>query len=255
MNLDVEAVLACDEFAKKVVDYSTEKGVRVASLGYYSNPLAANLDDRAKTIAHLNNLIDAAAKLGVDTVTTFVGRDQWKTVDANLPLVKEIWTPILTRATEKGVKMAIENCPMRFGDDQWPGGQNIMTCPANWEKVFDVLPFDNFGIDYDPSHCVWQQLDAIRPIYEFKEKMFFAHAKDIRLNRDKMARCGITANPLDYMKPVLPGRGDVPWGRVLRGAERYRLRRRRRDRNRRQSVRRKLRSRNERDSADETLFE
>ena len=108
-----------------------------------------------------------SALLGVNMVTTFIGRDQTKTVEENIALAKEVWTPILTFAKEKGVKVAIENCPMLFGADQWPGGQNIFTSPANWEKVFEALPFDNLGINYDPSHFIWQMIDYIKPIQIF----------------------------------------------------------------------------------------
>lgn len=69
--------------------------------------------------------------------------------------------------------LSIENCSMWFTNDEWPGGQNLMTTPVNWRKVFAVLDSPNFGINYDPSHFIWQQIDYIKPLYEFKDKIFY----------------------------------------------------------------------------------
>lgn len=191
------------------------KHVKISSLAFYPNTMDGNPEKRASAIAHLKKVIAASHKLGVGMVTTFIGRDQTKNVEENLELVKEIWPPILDFARCNGVKVAIENCPMLFGPDQWPGGQNLMTTPAIWKKVFELLPYDNFGINYDPSHFVWQMVDYIKPIYEFKDKIFHIHFKDIKLFRDRLDQCGIMAYPLDFMAPKLPGLGDVDWGRYV----------------------------------------
>ncbi len=148
-------------------------------------------------------------------VTTFIGRDQNKTVEENLELMKEIWPPILKLAEENQVKVAIENCPMLFDQGQWPGGQNLMTTPYIWQKVFEILDSPYLGINYDPSHFVWQRVDYIKPIYQFKEKIFHVHYKDIKVYEDKLEQCGIMAYPLQYMSPKLPGLGDVDWGRYV----------------------------------------
>lgn len=185
----------------------------ITSLAFYPNALDPEKGPTA--VEHLYHLIEMSALLGVNMVTTFIGRDQAKTVEENIALAKEVWTPILTFAKEKGVKVAIENCPMLFGADQWPGGQNIFTSPANWEKVFEALPFDNLGINYDPSHFIWQMIDYIKPIYEFKDKIFHVHIKDIKLYRDRLDRVGVMGYPLDFMSPKLPGLGDVDWGKYI----------------------------------------
>jgi sugar phosphate isomerase/epimerase len=118
-------------------------------------------------------------------------------------------------AEENGVKIAIENCPMLFGKDQWPGGQNLFTTPKLWRTMFELLPSDNFGINYDPSHFIWQQIDYIKPVYEFRNKIFHVHCKDIKLFPDKLNDVGIMAYPLEYMSPKLPGLGDVNWGKYI----------------------------------------
>ena len=214
-HIDAERVLEDDAYAAHILSYAKDKGVEISSLAFYPNTMDGDLEKRAAAIEHLKNLIRASAKLGVGMVTTFIGRDQARTVEANLELVKEIWPPILDLAKEQGVKVAIENCPMLFGPDQWPGGQNLMTTPAIWKKVFELLPYDNFGINYDPSHFVWQMIDYIKPIYEFRDKIFHVHYKDIKLYPDRLDRVGIMAYPLDFMSPKLPGLGDVDWGRYV----------------------------------------
>ena len=214
-HIDAERVLEDDAYAAHILDYAKEKKVQISSLAYYPNTMDGNLEKRAAAVEHLKNLIKASAKLGVNMVTTFIGRDQTKTVEENLELVKEVWPPIIALAEECGVKVAIENCPMLFGPDQWPGGQNLMTTPAIWKKVFKILPSKNLGINYDPSHFVWQMIDFIKPIYEFKDKIFHVHYKDIKLYPDRLNQVGIMAYPLDFMSPKLPGLGDVDWGRYV----------------------------------------
>ena len=198
--------------AEEILSYAKSHGVELSSLAYYPNTLDADIEKRNEYIRHIHSLIDASSLLGINMVTTFIGRDQKKTVEENLILVKEVWPEILQHAKEKNVRIAIENCPMLFGPDQWPGGQNLFYSPDIWRKVFDILPYDNLGINFDPSHFVWQQLDYIKALYEFKEKMFHIHFKDIKLRKDKLSEAGVLAYPLDYMIPKLPGLGDVDWG-------------------------------------------
>ncbi len=198
--------------AEEILSYAAQHDVELSSLAYYPNTLDGDLDKRNANISHLHSVIDASALLGVNMVTTFIGRDQTKNVGENLRIVKAVWPEILDHAKEKGVRIAIENCPMLFGPDQWPGGQNLFYSPDIWRKVFDVLPYDNLGINFDPSHFVWQQLDYIKAIYEFRDKMFHIHFKDIKLKKDKLSEAGVLAYPLDYMVPKLPGLGDVDWG-------------------------------------------
>ena len=210
-HIDAERVLDDDGYAESVLSYAKARGIEISSLGYYPNPLDSNSDKAEAAVRHIEALIKASHKLGVGMVTTFIGRDQTKTVDGNLPLVKKVWTPILDLAEKEDVKIAIENCPMLFGPDQWPGGQNIFTSPENWEKVFDTLKSEKLGINFDPSHFIWQQLDYVKAVYDFKDRIFHVHFKDIKLYPDKLKRVGVMAYPLEYMSPKLPPYGDVDW--------------------------------------------
>ena len=212
-HIDIEALT--DDKIAAINEYCSRKKVAISALAYYPNTITADEKERKKAVEHLKAMITAAPKLHVDTITTFVGRVQDLTVEENLKIFKEVWTPIIRLAEEHKVRIAIENCPMLFGPDQWPGGQNLMTTPAIWRKAFEMIPSDFFGLNYDPSHFVWQQIDYIKPLYEFKDKIFHVHYKDIKVYPDKLDDVGIMAYPLDFMSPKLPGLGDVNWGKYV----------------------------------------
>lgn len=214
-HIDAERVLEDDAYAKHVTDYIAGKGMHISSLAYYPNTMDPDTAKRTAAIDHLKALIRASARLGVNMVSTFIGRDQAKSEEENLRLFQEIWPPIIKLAEEQGVKVAIENCPMLFGEDQWPGGQNLMRSPALYRKLFDLIPSPNFGLNFDPSHYVWQQMDYVKTIYDFKDRIFHVHFKDIKLYPEKLAECGVMAYPLDYMSPKLPGLGDVDWAAFI----------------------------------------
>jgi len=214
-HIDVDRVIEEDEYAKYVLDSFAAKKVEISSLAFYPNTMDGDLEKRAHNIAHLKKVIAASAKLGVNMVTTFVGRDQTKSVEDNIELFREIWPDIIAFAAERNVKIGIENCPMLFGRDQWPGGQNLMTTPTIWRKLFEIADSPYFGLNYDPSHFIWQQIDYVKPLYEFKDKIFHVHFKDIKMYPDKLNDYGVMAYPLDYMSPKLPGYGDVNWGKYV----------------------------------------
>lgn len=214
-HIDAERVLEDLAYARHIMEYAQNKGVEISSLAYYPNTMDSDIEKRQTAVEHLKNLIRASGKLGIGMVTTFIGRDQTKTVEENLKLVEEIWPSILAVAEKEHVKVAIENCPMLFDSGQWPGGQNLMTTPEIWQKVFAVLPSENLGINYDPSHFVWQKIDYIKPMYTFSDKIFHVHFKDIKVYQDKLDEVGIMAYPLSFMSPKLPGLGDVDWGKYV----------------------------------------
>lgn len=212
-HIDIESL--DDNRIQSIRDLCSGHGVEISALAYYPNTLTDDLEKREQAVTHLQKMIQAASRLGVGTVTTFIGRIQTKTVEENLAVFQEVWTPLIRMAEEYGVKIAIENCPMLFGPDQWPGGQNLMTTPAIWRRAFELIPSSCFGLNYDPSHFIWQGIDYIRPLYEFRDKIFHVHYKDIKVYHDKLADVGTMAYPLEYMSPKLPGLGDVDWGKYV----------------------------------------
>jgi len=201
--------------ADHVREVLAEAGVELSGLGYYPNPLTPDRDEAQKCIKHLQKVIRAAPLLGCDRVNTFIGRDWTKSVDDNWPQFRKVWKPLIGLAEQQGVKIGIENCPMSFTRDEWPGGKNLATSPAIWRRMFHDIPSANFGLNFDPSHFVWQQMDYLKPLREFRERLFHVHAKDVRIDRHRLDDVGILATPLEYHVPKLPGLGDVDWGRLF----------------------------------------
>ncbi|MCW5940693.1 MAG: sugar phosphate isomerase/epimerase [Fimbriimonadaceae bacterium] len=192
-----------------------ETGVSISGLGYYPNPLSSNPEEARIAVDHLGKVIEASAALGVRVANTFVGRDPAKTVEANWPRFLETWRPLVAHAETLGVRIGIENCPMLFTNDEWPGGKNLAHSPAVWRRMFAAIPSKNFGLNYDPSHLVWQRMDPIAPLWEFRDRLVHAHAKDARVDAHRLNEEGILATPLQYHTPKLPGLGDVDWGRFF----------------------------------------
>lgn len=204
-----------DNKVNEIHDICKKYNMEISALAFYPNTLDSDLEARENNINHLKKVIDAAALLDVNLVTTFIGRMQEKTIEENIIEFSNVWPSIIQYAKQRDVRIAIENCPMLFSQDEWPGGKNIFTSPAIWRELFKIIPDENFGINYDPSHFVWQQMDYIKPIYEFKDRIFHVHFKDIKLNRDALDDYGVLAYPLSYMTPKLPGLGDVDWGKYV----------------------------------------
>ncbi|WP_146404667.1 sugar phosphate isomerase/epimerase family protein [Planctomycetes bacterium CA13] len=194
---------------------SEKYGVSISALGYYPNPLSPNQEEANAAVAHFCKVITAAAKLGIHKANSFVGRDWTKSVDENWPRYLETWKPIIDFAEQQNVKVGIENCPMYFSDDEWPGGKNLAHCPAIWTRMFEDIPSDHFGLNFDPSHLVWQHIDYLLPLRQFADKLFHVHAKDVRIDRDKINQVGILAVPNAYHTPKLPGMGDIDWGKFF----------------------------------------
>jgi sugar phosphate isomerase/epimerase len=189
--------------------------VAISGLGYYPNALSASVDERTVAVDQIRRVIGAAAELGIGQMNTFIGRDPAKSVDDNWPLFLETWPSIVEEAGTANVNIGIENCPMFFSSDEWPGGKNLAHSPAVWRGMFEAIPSANFGLNYDPSLLVWQMMDPVAPLWEFKDRLHHAHAKDARIDRHKLNDVGIMANPLQYHQPKLPGLGEVNWGQFF----------------------------------------
>jgi sugar phosphate isomerase/epimerase len=201
--------------AARVNDILASAGVAASGLGYYPNVLAPDPDEARACIGHLKKVIRAAELLGVGLTNTFIGRNWTRSVEENWPQFRKVWNPLIKFAEDHGVRIAIENCPMLFTRDEWPGGKNLAHCPAIWRRMFEEIPSPSFGLNYDPSHLIWQHIDCVKPLYEFGERIFHVHAKDVRVDRHRLDDVGILAAPLQYHTPKLPGLGDVPWGRFF----------------------------------------
>lgn len=190
-------------------------GVKLSALGYYPNPLTPDLAESEAVVAHLKKVISGAAALGLSTVNSFVGRDWTRSVDDQWSRFLDTWRPIIEHAESNKIRIGIENCPMLFGKNEWPGGKNLATSPAIWRRMFNDVGSDSFGLNFDPSHFVFQFIDPAPALMEFKHRLFHVHAKDARLDQWALNEYGALANPALYHTPKLPGLGDVNWGKFF----------------------------------------
>lgn len=186
-------------------------GVSISGLGYYPNALSPDAEDAETAVSQIYRVIDACELLDISVMNTFIGRDWTQSVENNWPRFLETWKPIVEHAENKGVLIGIENCPMIFTEDEWPGGKNLAHSPAIWRRMFEDLGSPSIGLNYDPSHPVWLQMDHLAPMHEFSDRIFHLHAKDLSIDQEKLDQVGIMATPLEYHSPKLPGTGDIDW--------------------------------------------
>jgi sugar phosphate isomerase/epimerase len=212
-HIDVDGFTKSD--AARVQEIVEATGVAISGLGYYPNPLAPNKVEAKVYTDHLKKVIKAASLLGVPVVNTFVGRDYTKSIDENWPRFLSTWKPLLKYAADQGVKIGIENCPMSFTKDEWPGGKNLASSPAIWRRMYNDLPDKNFGLNFDPSHFILQHMDYLAPLREFRDRIFHVHAKDVRIDHEKLNQHGVFAFPNLWHSPKLPGMGDVNWSKFF----------------------------------------
>jgi len=206
----VDVTSLTDAEARRIRGLAEKHGVAISGLGYYPNPLHPDADHRRRVVEHLRRVIEAAPRLGVKVVNTFVGRDPHRSVPDNWALFDQVW-PALVRAAEAAdVTLGIENCPMLFTYDEWPGGCNLATTPAIWRTMFDKVPSRHWGLNFDPSHLIWQHIDPARCLREFGQRIVHFHAKDTRIDRHMLDEHGIMG--LGWHTPKIPGLGDVAWG-------------------------------------------
>lgn len=212
-HIEVEEFKPAD--AIRIHALCAQTGVSISGLGYYPNPLSADPAESALAAQHLRRVIAAASALGLSQINSFVGRDPKRSIDENWPRLLEVWRPLVKLAEERKVRIGIENCPMLFTGDEWPGGKNLAISPAIWRRMFRDIPSASFGLNFDPSHLVWQHMDYLAPLRDFADRIFHVHAKDVRIDRHRLDQVGILAHPLEYHSPKLPGFGEVDWGRFF----------------------------------------
>jgi sugar phosphate isomerase/epimerase len=175
--------------------------VTVSSLACYANPLEPDAAKRADVHSLLEAAIDLAPKLGTDIVCTLAGmplpgKDKMKTIEEDAP---GVFTPLLEKAAGKGVKIALENWyPTLIGN------------MVQWDSIFKAVPNENFGLNFDPSHLVWQGIDPIHAVDYFADRIFHTHAKDVEIRQDRLRWIGNQER--GWWRYVIPGRGDIDWG-------------------------------------------
>lgn len=207
-HIDVASVSASE--GKEIVASLREKGIDISALGYYPNPMHPDLSHREAVLDHLKKVIAAAGAMGVGLVNTFCGGDAKLNLEENWKEAEKVWPEIIAFARDKGVKIAFENCPMIFSYDEWPGGHNIAYSPYIWRRIIETWKGE-VGMNYDPSHLVWQMIDQGRFVREFGKHMFHVHAKDLMIDRDGLYERGILSAGIGWQIPRMPGLGEVDW--------------------------------------------
>jgi len=201
--------------ADEILAACERHGVAISGLGYYPNMLDPDPSVAEPAAAHFRKVVESAPLLGVQTVNGFVGRDWARTIDDNWPRFLATWKPLVRLAEERGVRIGIENCPMLFTRDEWPGGKNLFTTPAVWRRAFADLDSPAIGLNYDPSHFVLQDMDPLAPLAEFRDRLFHVHAKDVKIDRAALDEVGRFEFPLRWHQPRIPGYGEIDWGRFM----------------------------------------
>ena len=210
-HIDVENFT--EEKAQEIKELFQSNYLEISSLGYYPNNLDPDLESRCFYHEHLKKVIQAAEKLEVKVVGTFVGRDPRMNVEESLEEFKKVFPDLVKFAEDHGVKLARENCPMLYSLDRWPGGTNLATTPEIWRRMFEMIPSDYFGLNLDPSHLIWQQIDYVKAVYDFKEKIFHVHAKDTRIDWNRLDEVGIFG--FGWYIDKVAGTGDIDWNSFI----------------------------------------
>jgi sugar phosphate isomerase/epimerase len=206
-HIDVDTLDAKE--IQRIKEMQKHYNVAISGLGYYPNPLTPNKAEADVYVKHIKKVIAASNKLGISVMNTFIGRDQTKSIEDNWKAFEKTWKPMIKFAEKQNVKVGIENCPMLFSLDEWPGGRNLAISPDVWRKMFSSIPSKHFGLNYDPSHLLWQGIDHIRAIHEFSDKFVHVHIKDTRINPERVYERGILG--LKWHDPKIPGLGDIDW--------------------------------------------
>ncbi|MDR1248558.1 MAG: sugar phosphate isomerase/epimerase [Treponema sp.] len=209
-HIDAEGLAS--QQAEHYKNYAGDRGVAISSLGYYPNPLDGDREAAVVAVDHIKKLIDLSAQMGINMVTTFIGKDKNKTVEENLELFRDVWAPLVKLAEDKNVRIGIENCPMLYTRNEWPGGNNLASSPAIWREMFSLIPNKNFGLNYDPSHPYLIGASYTKPVYEFRDRIFHVHFKDIKIHQDKLDDHGRFSYPALWHSPKLPGLGGIDFG-------------------------------------------
>ena len=202
-----------DDRAKEIVGEIASKGLSISGLGYYPNPLHPDPEHRKEVTDHLKAVMVAARKMGIPLVNTFMGGDASKNIDDNWDEAVRVWPDIVKFADDQGVKITLENCPMLFSYDEWPGGNNIATTPRQWRRILEQWG-DTIGLNFDPSHLILQMIDIQRFLKEFGKNVLHYQAKDLMIDRDGLYERGILSMGIGWQIPRIPGLGEVDWGIV-----------------------------------------
>ncbi len=203
--------------AEQITNLFDENGLEISALAYYENNIHPDKAKRDTYLTHLRSLILAAELLGVELVGAFVGANPEKSPAENMKEIGGLFRELVSYAEDHGVRLMIENCPM----DNWvqfglPG--NYAYSPELWDALFNEVPDENFGLNFDPSHLHWLGIDYNKAARDFSDRIFHAHAKDAEIVGEGLYRYGILSKQLGddpwdlgWWRYRMPGKGEVDW--------------------------------------------
>ena len=210
-----------DRRIKEVKKVLKDHDIEISALGYYPNYLDPNKANAKEATRYFYKVMELASRMDVDVVCTFAGRDGMKSIKENIPLFAEAFKPFCAEAEKRGIKIAIENCPMM--DRFYLRGENIAISPEVWDEMYKVVKSKSLGIELDPSHMIWQGIDYVQAVYDYGDRIFHIHAKDMEINQKTLKRVGIIGQAFGetvglghgWWRARLPGWGLMDWPKLL----------------------------------------
>lgn len=199
------------ELAKKVNDILAEEDAVISALSIFGNPLTGEGDNK-DALASWKRLIDSAHLFDTDIVSGFTGRIPDKPISESIPKFKEIFSDLSRRAQDNNVRLAFENCDMGGSWEQ--GGWNIAHNPTAWEMMFEAVPEDNMGLEWEPCHQMVSLIDPIPQLRKWVDKIFHVHGKDATIAYDIIDEYGIHG-PKQFVWHRTPGFGDTDWTDII----------------------------------------
>ncbi|WP_413405246.1 sugar phosphate isomerase/epimerase family protein [Paenibacillus amylolyticus] len=199
------------ETAKRVREIVDEQGIVISAVSIFGNPLTG-AGDNADTLASWERVIDHAQLFGADIVSGFTGRLTDLPINESIPRFKEVFGELARRAADRGVRIAFENCDM--GGTWQTGDWNIAHNPTAWEMMFDAVPDDNVGLEWEPCHQMSSLIDPIPQLRKWAHKVFHVHGKDATIAWDIVKEYGVHG-PREFVWHRTPGFGDNNWADII----------------------------------------
>ncbi|MBS4201001.1 sugar phosphate isomerase/epimerase [Bacillus sp. FJAT-49732] len=199
------------ENAKKIRELMDKHDFVISTVGVFGNPLTGH-GDNADTLASWERLIDNAHLFGAEIVCGFTGRIVDRPIDESIGKYTEVFGELGKRAEDRGVKIAFENCDM--GGTWSRGDWNIAHNPTAWEMMFNAVPSDNIGLQWEPCHQMVSLIDPIPQLRKWAPKVFNVHGKDATIAWDVVKEHGVHG-PHEYVWHRTPGFGDTNWADII----------------------------------------
>ncbi len=220
-STDIDVAKFDSKTKEDILKLTGENNIEIASLAYYDNCLHPNTSIRENNVKHLYNVIETAGKLGVKFVGAFAGRNLDLSFEENFAEFEKIFPNIVKYAADRNVNLLIENCSMPgWHREGW--GATISYSPELWDRMFEIIPDENFGLNFDPSHLIWLGVDYIKALIDYKERVLYFHAKDTKIFEEKRSYYSIFGKQLDrenewdygWWQHKIPGKGSVDWQKI-----------------------------------------